>query len=100
MGTNTASQSGPKLQNLPAEVLVQHSPIFDVRAMCVKPVSTTKPNEESGQCPSDFARVMGAKLPAKLYTLVTGARPTDNRRPGAHLGPDAAPLRKWTQRRI
>lgn len=52
------------------KVLVQHSPIFDVRSMSVKPVSATKPHEECGECPSDFQRVMGSKLPAKLYTLV------------------------------
>ena len=57
------------------EVLVQHSPIFDVRSMSVKPVSAANgPHATASDCPRDFARIMGAKLPAKLYTLVRGSR--------------------------
>ena len=54
------------------KVLVQHSPIFDTGHMAVRPMSATRPKKEreASGCPSDLARIMGTRLPQKVYTLV------------------------------
>merc|ERR1719456_1938962 len=38
--------------------------------MMVKPLSSSHGGKDLAQCPQDFSRVMGLKLPAKIYTLV------------------------------
>jgi hypothetical protein len=68
--------SPPDLKNMYVEdcgtckVLVQHSPIFDTHQMTVRPMSATRPKKEASDCPSDLSRIMGSRLPPKVYSLV------------------------------
>eukprot|EP00931_Biecheleriopsis_adriatica_P003970 TRINITY_DN105710_c0_g1_i1.p1 TRINITY_DN105710_c0_g1~~TRINITY_DN105710_c0_g1_i1.p1 ORF type:complete len:754 (-),score=202.76 TRINITY_DN105710_c0_g1_i1:55-2316(-) len=52
------------------KVLVQNSPVLHLQDHTIRPLGACKPGNQPPQVPSDFASIMGQKLPPSLYYLM------------------------------
>ncbi|CAE7714400.1 mkt1 [Symbiodinium sp. CCMP2592] len=52
------------------KVLVQNSPVLHLQDYAIRPLGACKPGDSPPPVPSDFAAIMGQKLPPALYYLM------------------------------
>jgi len=52
------------------KVLLQHSPIFDIKEQVVRPFSASSSQSKPSKVPSDFSHIVGDRLPGALYLLM------------------------------